>query len=530
MTHLLIPGRHHLLTSFQSTYIGELLRNSLEHALDVQGQPLGIHDRVEDIIFAVTSANHSNTRRNPLPLYLRAMQIGAFTAGMHVRSLVVDVNDLPNNPDFARYTLRQVEHRIEGLILKPENTVVVCSTPVMELYERLGFRILPAELKSRNGEYTYKTPLPWEIVEAIASDPNWRTNPLFLKNAHPASQRIWKDYNLGDKVSVLFHDRMVGDDSDLTETRDYTEYVRALDENVELKWKDTSPFVRPGRIGDIGCGVGSWTMKASHDARFRESDFYGIDISARLFEICEQRRSNRDFGSDYVFFSRRNAVTGTVFTPNSMNTIHTGSLTHEIESYGGRLQLEQFIQRRFDELVHGGVWINRDVVGPENKDQIVYMRLNTDDGRNTDWERHVDTEHLPEYLAGLSTFAVFLRFAQDFRHEEGYQLPFEIVEREGSRYIKLRMQDACEFMSKKDYTDNWESEMHETFCFWDIQEWKAALESRGFHVLPESHAYANPWVVANRYEGKAALFREHQGTLQRMEFPVTNMLLIGEKL
>ena len=65
--YLLIPGRHQLLTQFQFQYIQGLIKNGLENEKDVFGKPIGSHQKIEAVLFAVTSANHSNTRRNPLP-------------------------------------------------------------------------------------------------------------------------------------------------------------------------------------------------------------------------------------------------------------------------------------------------------------------------------------------------------------------------------------------------------------------------------------------------------------------------------
>jgi SAM-dependent methyltransferase len=128
-----------------------------------------------------------------------------------------------------------------------------------------------------------------------------------------------------------------------------------MDEIAELKYKDTASFIQPGRIGDIGCAVGSWIRQACLDDRFRESYFYGIEVSRHLYEICQQRKYNGEFANPFVFFSQRNAVTGLAFEKASMNTIHTSSLTHEIESYGSRADLLQFIKNCYEELAPGGV-------------------------------------------------------------------------------------------------------------------------------------------------------------------------------
>jgi hypothetical protein len=33
--------------------------------------------------------------------------------------------------------------------LNPENTLVISSTPILEMYEKLGYRILPSELTDK---------------------------------------------------------------------------------------------------------------------------------------------------------------------------------------------------------------------------------------------------------------------------------------------------------------------------------------------------------------------------------------------
>lgn len=106
----------------------------------------------------------------------------------------------------------------------------------------------------------------------------------------------------------------------------------------------------------------------------------------------------------------------------------------------------------------------------------------------------------------------------------------------GRRYFVLSLREAVEFMLKKDYGTNWRSEMNEEFAFWDFSAWKHELAAAGFKVLEGadpgkgSRAYSNPWIVKNRFEGKVELYvRGAGGELERMEHPVTNMVLVGEK-
>jgi hypothetical protein len=528
--YILFPGRHQLLTNFQFTYLHDLIYNGLENSRDINGDRINSTEKIDAIIFAVTSANHSNTRRNPLPFYLRALGLHEFARELPVDSYIYGVDDVGNLPSFASYTLKRVHHESEGrFLLTPSNTLIVCSTPVLDMYEALGFRILLCELTNR-ATWEHQSALPWDIVEKIAVNDLWSSDREIISTVHPSSRELWEKYRLDKKVKLLFRDKMISDDGDITTTRDYNSYVRQMDEIAELKFDETAPYIRSGRIGDIGCAVGSWIRLACRDDRFRESDFYGIEVARHLFDICQQRKHNGEFINPFVFFSQRNAVTGLAFEANSMNTIHTSSLTHEIESYGSRDELLQFIRNRYQELDNGGVWINRDVVGPNDKEKIVLMKLSTTDGRNTDHDKSFHTrEALRDYLKGLSTYGRFLRFAKDFRKKEGYRLSFDEVVVEGINYIQLKLSDACEFMSRKDYLDNWESEMHETFCFWDFNEWKNNLEAAGFIVSPESRAYTNAWIVENRLKGKVELFTGDNSQLTPLEYPVSHMILLGEK-
>lgn len=91
------------------------------------------------------------------------------------------------------------------------------------------------------------------------------------------------------------------------------------------------------------------------------------------------------------------------------------------------------------------------------------------------------------------------------------------------------MQDAAEFLSRKDYSDNWQSEMHETFCFWDFNEWKDNLKQAGFSIHPSSHSFTNEWIVKNRWVDKVTLFSLENNNLKKIDYPLTHMILIGVK-
>jgi len=522
--YILIPGRHHVVTNFQFQYLFRLIHSGLEHE---NSQSLLDSNEIEGVIFAVTSANHQGTRRNPLSFAYRAMAIQDFGRDLPIPVYNFPVEDIGFRDDFAEYTLKSILHSSDGQFnLTPENCLVVCATKVAELYKKLNFSIYTAEQEESNNPLAV---LPWEIIETIAKTPNWQKDNKILNSLHPASYRLFTQYNLGKRIQFLFNDPIISDDGDITTTRDYSSYIRQMDEIAHIKWGDVAPFVQSGRIGDIGCSTGSWLKLASEDLRFAESDFYGIEITRQLYQLCQQRKDNREFKNPNIWFSQKNAVTGLVFQKNTMNTIHTSSLTHEIESYGSHKDLLQFIKNRFNELQPGGVWINRDVIGPEDKAEQILLYTNSSNGKNCnpiENAKEIPQEKLHEQLEAYSTTSLFRQFARDFRRSEGLDLKYTIETHQGIEFFKLTKEHACEFLLTKDYLDNWQSEMHERFCFWSYSDWCNALEEAGFEILSDSKAFTNQWIAENRFNGKVTLCNTLGAPLP---YPPTNMIIIARK-
>jgi hypothetical protein len=538
MTWLLFPGRHHLLTNFQQEYLTYVCGADPAALRDVDGRPLSGFAPVDTILWAVTSANHSNTRRNPLPSHRREAMIEDFADQVEADSFVYMIDDVGTTGRFAEYVLKKIAVDSNGRFrCTPENTVVGCSTPaVIALYEKLGFRVLPVELADRKAE-TFRAETPWQLLQRIVAagreGRDWRTDEAYLTRVSRATRRMYRKYDYGSAIVRLHTMPILTEDGDITETRDYNTYVRAFDEGADRKYALIRDLVVPGRIADIGCCTGGLIAAMTRDDRLRESDFYGIEIARRLYAECLHRKEQGAFANENVFFYQANIAAGTLFPADSINTFTTFALTHEIESYQGRPALTHFMGILRRQLALGGRWINVDVVGPDDGDRPVLMRCNREDGRNDDWERDFEPgrrEQLRAYLDGLSTHARFLRFARDFRHDEGYRLEFEPVSVGDRRFVRLGLRDACEFLSKKDYTDNWASEMHEAFCFWSFADWKAAVGAAGFRVHPASRAYTNPWLVENRYRGRVELFDPAaDGAPAPLDFPVTNMVLVAER-
>ncbi|GMV78831.1 MAG: hypothetical protein AMXMBFR7_00150 [Planctomycetota bacterium] len=537
MAVLLFPGRHHALTNYQRDYLARVLAAPRDTLRDLRGRPLKLSGPVDTVLWAVTSANHANTRRNPLPAHHREVAIELFALGLPGKHYVYLVDDVGRSPRFAEYVVKKIEVESRGRFrLAPENCVVGCSTPeVLAQYETLGFQILPVELEALDPP-RFAARTPWELltecVDAGLNGADFRATPAWQSALAPATRDLFEKYAYPEMLLDLFRDPLLGDDGDLTATRDYNTYVRSFDEGAPRKYEIVKPFMLPGRIVDVGCCTGSVIREMTLDERLDESDFYGIEVARHLHEECLHRKEQGHFANEHVFFYRRNAAQRGIFPPHSVNVFTTFSLTHELESYQGRGALTGFLRLLFEQLAPGGRWLNVDVVGPEDGGREVRLWLDAADGRNGDWERAFPADardELRAYLDGLSTAARFLRFARDYRAAEGYALPHRYEDGPAGRVAVLALRDACEFLSKKDYTDNWQSEMHETFCFWSFADWTRAAEAAGFRIHPGSRAYANPWSIRNRYEGRARLYERRGDALEPIPWPPTNLLLVAEK-
>jgi SAM-dependent methyltransferase len=292
-------------------------------------------------------------------------------------------------------------------------------------------------------------------------------------------------------------DPLLSDEGELTETRDYNTYARAFDTGAARKWEQLREHVRPGRMVDVGCGVGSLLREIAADPGFAESDLYGIEAARPLYEECVHRRSQGAFANPNTFFFQRTIGQGPLFDAASVDTTLTVALCHELYSYLGVETLRRFMRDTREHTVPGGVWIDLDVCGPADGDRTIWMELH--DGRES-WER----------------------FVADWRPE---QVEYAL---HGERFVETRLRWAMEWLSKKDYTDNWDSEMHEAFCFWSADDYAREARDAGFELAPGSGGFTNPWLVEHRFAPVATLrpAGDHDRTLP---WPDTHLRLVARR-
>jgi SAM-dependent methyltransferase len=509
LSYIVFPGRHHLLTRFQADYLRDLLSDKLT---DSAGATMTFADDAM-IVWAVTSANHQNTRRNPVPSNRReaAIELFSFTEGL--RSIVVPVVDVPPDDRFAEITLKAVRHATGGRAdPQPVDTVVACSTPaVSALYERLGFRIAKVER-----DHPDRPPYPWQLLDLVAAaDPAWR------EHAHAATVDVFDRYALAGHIAAINADPIVSSEGSLTDTRDYRSYSAAFDAAAGRKWAQARPYVRPGRIVDIGCATGAMLERVAADPELRESDLYGIEVARHLYEECEHRKAQGVFVNPNTFFYQRNVLAGPVFPDRSIDTTLTFALTHEIYSYGdGIASLRKFVDTIARHTAPDGMWINSDVCGPDDPDRVVRLVFHDPGaGHPTTDLTELPGDAVHDHLAALTPAARFGQFAVDFRRGANVPFDYEVLD---DRTVQLRLADAMEFLTRFSYVDNWLSETHEQFCALSWRDWVALASEVGLEVDPRSGAWRNEWLVEHVFEPTAALVTDNG---DRLDWPVTHLLL-----
>ena len=309
---------------------------------------------------------------------------------------------------------------------------------------------------------------------------------------------------------------MIGDDGGLTPTRDYHTYAESFEVASDRKWAQVAPYVKPGRILDVGCATGGLLERIDADPRFHESDLLGVEVARHLMAECEHKVNQGVFTNPNVFFYQRNMLDDAVFPPASIDTTVSIALTHEIWSYtpptsagARRAAIERFVANVATHTAPGGVWVNSDVCGPDDPDRRVRLTLDDTDGVNPDRVRELEPlsrDAVADHVRSLSTRAKLDQFVHDFARNAGVQIALDDLKSGGTGpTVELRLGDAMDFLTRKDYADNWLSESHEQFCGLAYADWVSIVEAAGFTLGAGSKAWRNDWVIEHRIAPVASL-------------------------
>jgi SAM-dependent methyltransferase len=468
MTQLLIIGRWHAVTRDQEAALLAQITAAAPTRL----------------LFVITAADQSGTKRHPLPADFRGEMVREMAAPLGYPFEVHAVTDTADAAGWVRHVEAAVRASSRGRRqLNPRNTAVLSGNPdVLGLFGLAGYRTLPAEFHGA---------MPFDVFGAIVAGSDWR------RLANDATVRVYERHGLVQRIRDLFADVLLTEDGELSTGRDFRVYAAGMDASIAVKINDLCPHVLPGKIVDKGCGTGTLLVHLS--TLFPQSQIIGMDLSRELLRIAE---------SQYYPNHNVSIVKGNIihehFAPGTVSTVLFSSVIHEVYSYNGydRDQVRLALANTRRELRPGGRVIIRDGIKPDGG--RVWMRCDEETERR------------------------FRKFAVDFKGKSTTPgVSFEVRELGGRNWFVLGLHEANEFLSKKDYLENWAIEVHEEFGVFSLAEWVRELETLGYRVR-EARSYLNSWILENRYRGRVWLHADAgAGPGEEIAFPDTTAVLVA---
>lgn len=292
----------------------------------------------------------------------------------------------------------------------------------------------------------------------------------------------------------------------------YERYLQGMDASMRQKVALTAAhLLSQGKIADMGMGSGTGSEALA--ALYPALQVVGVDIEPTMVQLAQDRYAHANLSFEVGDIAKP------VFAEGSLDGILNSSVLHHVTSFNGygsdrasdalRVQVKQLSER--------GILIVRDFVAPALGN--VLLDLPDDDGGS-------DAEGAAE-----SSAALFERFAKTYRplsDEPGF--PYSEVQAEdlraGWKRYRLAAQHAVEFVLRKDYRRDWDSELLEAYTYFTQEQFEEVYAALGLRVLASTPIW-NPWIVHNRFQDKFA-WRDEAGAL--LEFPATNYIIVGEKV
>jgi SAM-dependent methyltransferase len=292
----------------------------------------------------------------------------------------------------------------------------------------------------------------------------------------------------------------------------YESYFAGMDTSMRQKVAlTTAHFPVHGRIADMGSGSGRGTFDLA--SLYDGLELVGVDVNPISVERAAEKFKRANLS--YIVGD----ISQMVFPADSLDGILNSSVLHHVTSFNdfdaGRVLTT--LDNQVAQLKLGGVIIIRDFVIPDGPEHV-FLDLPLTDGAATGEKRE------------LSTAALFEVFAREWRSSVNPHGPlrFESLEspRAGFVRFKLTLRAAAEFVLRKDYRADWDTEVLEEYTYFSQSDFEKAFRARGLRVVT-SRPLWNPWIVQHRFENKFYL-TDLNG--EALPFPPTNYLIVGEKV
>lgn len=260
-------------------------------------------------------------------------------------------------------------------------------------------------------------------------------------------------------------------------------------------------------------GMGSGAGSSALASLYPMLQVTGVDLDDTMVAMARARyqRPNLEF--------MPGDIAAEIFHPESLDGIFDSSVLHHVTSFGGYdySLAARCLENQVRALKAHGVLVVRDFLAPSS--DAVLLDLPEHDG---------DAGDDPTTCSTAKLFEHFSRTFRALHKEPGFPLE-EILESSSNaafRRFRTTRRIAAEFILRKDYRADWESEVKEEYTFFTQREFEDLFGRLGLRLLA-STPLRNPWVVRNRFVGKCVLTDLEGGCAS---FPATNYVIAGEKV
>ncbi len=291
----------------------------------------------------------------------------------------------------------------------------------------------------------------------------------------------------------------------------YRRYLDGMDASMKQKVALTAAHLLcRGRVADMGMGSG--TGSHSFAALYPALHVTGVDVNPEMVRLARERHRLPNLAFIVGDIGQK------VFEAKSLDAILDSSVLHHVTSFNGyeHAAAGRALENQVRALRDYGVLVVRDFVDPGPGD--VVLDVPTDDGDASGDPRSCSSAGLLE------------RFAREFRslsESPGFPLSAdERAPRAGFRRYRLAYKHAVEFLLRKDYRRDWESEVKEEYTYFTQRDFEAEFRRLGLRVLA-SVPLRNPWILRHRYEGRYVLAETNGDAL---DHPPTNYVIVGERV
>lgn len=278
----------------------------------------------------------------------------------------------------------------------------------------------------------------------------------------------------------------------------YERYLAGMDASMKQKVALTAAhLLTRGRVADMGMGSGTGSEALA--SLYPALDVVGVDVNPEMVKLARER-----FDLPNLSFVEGD-IAAPCFPEGSLDAVFDSSVLHHVTTFNGydHAAAARALEVQAAQLRLHGTLIVRDFValGPGE----IYLDLPA---------------------AGAELFE---RFAREFRklsEQPGFPFLEEDAPREGWRRFRVEQRLAHEFVLRKDYPEDWETEVLEEYCYFTQTEFEAEFRRLGLRVLA-SHPLYNPWILRHRFRGQFELRRCQGG---KLDDPPTNYVIVGEKV